>query len=96
MLPQTCMLTDRELNKAVMASQHESEMQVEISRMENEVDRLRSLLSFKRRHISECAQDLIDYCLNNAQQDAFLTKIPSSKNPFRENNGLSLKGCALL
>lgn len=79
-----------------MTSQQETEAQDEMTKMEKEVDRLRSLLLIKRRHVSECAQDLIDYCLNNVQQDAFLTKIPSSKNPFREINGISLKGCALL
>ena len=79
-----------------MSSQQESEKQIEITKLGQEVDRLRSLLLIKRRNISECAQDLIDYCVKNAQQDAFLTKIPSSKNPFREISGISLKGCALL
>jgi hypothetical protein len=79
-----------------MNSHHESEVQTERNRLEKEVDGLRRLLLIKRRNISTCSQDLIDYCLSNVQQDAFLTKIPSSKNPFRETGGLPLKNCALL
>ncbi len=79
-----------------MNSHHELEAQSETKRLEKEVNRLRRLLMIRRLNVSESSQDLIDYCLNNAQHDAFLTKIPSSKNPFRETGGLTLKNCSLL
>ena len=79
-----------------MNYQPETETKEEIKIMEKEVNRLRRLLMIKRRNISECSQDLIDYCQKNVQHDAFLQKIPSSKNPFRETGGLAFKNCELL
>ena len=73
-----------------------SDRKDERERLEKELDRLRHSLMIKRQTISECSQDLIDYCLSNAQNDAFLAKIPSSKNPFRETGGITLKNCTLL
>lgn len=68
----------------------------ECMRLEKEVEELRRVLMLKRQNVSVCSQDLIDYCLSNVQNDGFLTKRPSSKNPFRETGGIGFKNCALL
>ena len=81
-----------------MNPHQESEVQAEKirERLEKEVHSLKQLLSIKRRNISECSQELIDYCLSNVQNDALITKIPASKNPFRETTTFPFKSCKLL
>ena len=64
----------------------QQEVQVDITKQEKEVESLKQVMTVQRLNVSVCAQDLVDYCLSNAQFDGLVTKIPSSKNPFRERD----------
>lgn len=88
-----CFSPDNEMNLS-----HETDKKIkQLELLEREVQNLNRMLLIKRRNISDCAQELISYCLDNEKNDAFLNKIPSSKNPFRDTGGLgSFKNCQLL
>ncbi|XP_026061150.1 guanine nucleotide-binding protein G(I)/G(S)/G(O) subunit gamma-5-like [Carassius auratus] len=59
--------------------------------LQKSVKQLRKEAGFRRIKVSQAAEDLKKFCLDNAQKDPLLMGVPSSDNPFRPP-----KSCALL
>ncbi|XP_064416809.1 guanine nucleotide-binding protein G(I)/G(S)/G(O) subunit gamma-5 [Latimeria chalumnae] len=59
--------------------------------MKKVTHQLRLEASMDRIKVSQAANDLKNFCLQNAHKDPLLMGVPSSDNPFRPN-----KSCLLL
>ncbi|XP_059414285.1 guanine nucleotide-binding protein G(I)/G(S)/G(O) subunit gamma-5-like [Carassius carassius] len=59
--------------------------------LQKSVKQLRKEAGIRRIKVSQAAEDLKKFCLDNAQKDPLLMGVPSSDNPFRPP-----KSCALL
>ncbi|XP_043917009.1 guanine nucleotide-binding protein G(I)/G(S)/G(O) subunit gamma-10 [Protopterus annectens] len=55
-----------------------------LSAMERLVEQLRLEAAVERIKVSQAADELQQYCLQNACKDALLVGVPAGSNPFRE------------
>jgi hypothetical protein len=58
--------------------------------MRKTVEQLRREAAVDRMKVSQAAEDLQQFCLNNANNDALLTGVYLTGNPFKEKKGCTI------
>lgn len=77
----------RERKKILMSSptkQNSTSMPTKKSALKETVDLLRRQAKMQRMKVSRSAEELMNYCLENAQNDCLLQGIPAGGNPYKE------------
>lgn len=66
------------------SKQNSCQLPTKKSTLKETVDLLRIQAKMQRMKVSMSAEELMNYCLENAQDDCLLQGIPAGGNPYKE------------